>query len=104
MTTSKSCIYTDYIDAFENSVWMYYIEKLNNGKYPKDRKRLSVKYGFKCAKQLLGSLHCRHFVCEHLRTCGQYKFNREDVSFTYLYSVSPFFIAYLFLLVLHQYF
>jgi hypothetical protein len=24
-STSKLCIYTDYIVAFENSVWMYYI-------------------------------------------------------------------------------
>jgi hypothetical protein len=29
---------------------MYYIAKLNNGEYPLNRKRLSVKYGFKCAK------------------------------------------------------
>jgi hypothetical protein len=42
--------------VFGNSAWMYYIEKLNNGKYPPNRKRLSVKYDFKCAKQPLGSL------------------------------------------------
>jgi hypothetical protein len=40
--------------AFRNNVWMYYIKKLNNDEYPKDRKHLSVKYGFKCTKQLLG--------------------------------------------------
>jgi hypothetical protein len=70
-STSKLCIYTDYIVAFENSAWMYYIQKLNNGQYPPNRKCLSVKYGFKCAKQPLGSLHCEYYVCEHLRTCGQ---------------------------------
>jgi hypothetical protein len=81
--------------AFGNSAWMYYIEKLNNGEYRTGMKRLSVKYGaFKCAKQPLGSLHCRYYVCEHLRTCGQYIVNCEDVSdhcFMYLYFVSPFF-------------
>jgi hypothetical protein len=79
---------------------MYYIEKLNNGEYPTDKKRLSVKYGFKCAKQSLGSLHCGYYVCEHLRTCGQYRVNREDVShhcFMYLYFISLIFIAYLLL-------
>jgi hypothetical protein len=73
---------------------MYYIEKLNNGEYPMDRKHLLVKYDFKCAKQSLSSLHCGYYVCEHLRTCGQYRVNREDVShncFIYLYFVSPFF-------------
>jgi hypothetical protein len=50
MSTSKLCIYTDYMVAFENSAWMYYIEKLNNGEYLPDRKHLLVKYGFKCAK------------------------------------------------------
>jgi hypothetical protein len=33
-------------------------------------------------------------VCEHLRSCGQYRVNREDVShhcFMYLYFVSPSF-------------
>jgi hypothetical protein len=86
--------------AFGKNAWMYYIEKLNNDQYPLDRKRLSVKYGFKCAKQPLGSLHCGYYVCEYLRTCGQYRVNREDVShhyFMYLYFVSPFFIAYLIL-------
>jgi hypothetical protein len=29
MSTNKLCIYTDYMVAFGNSVWMYYIEKLN---------------------------------------------------------------------------
>jgi hypothetical protein len=48
MSTRKLCIYTDYMVTFENSVWMYYIKKLNNGEYPPDRKRLSVKYDFKC--------------------------------------------------------
>jgi hypothetical protein len=77
----------------------YYIEKLNNGEYLNDRKHLSIKYGFKCAKQPLGSLHCGYYVCEHIRTCGKYKVNREDVSFMYLYSVSPFFslLTYFFL-------
>jgi hypothetical protein len=95
-STSKLCIYTDYMIVFGNSVWMYYIQKLNNGQYPPNRKHLSVKYGFKCAKQPLGSLHCGYYVCEHLRTCGQYKVNHEDVShycFIYLYFLSPFFIA-----------
>jgi hypothetical protein len=50
MSTSKFCIYTDYMVAFGNSASMYYIEKLNNDENPMDRKRLSVKYGFKCAK------------------------------------------------------
>jgi hypothetical protein len=95
-STTKLCIYTDYMVAFGNSAWMYYIQKLNNDQYPPNRKYLSVKYNFKCAKQPLGSLHCRYYVCEHLRTCGQYKVNREDVShhcFIYLYFLSPFFIA-----------
>jgi hypothetical protein len=79
--------------AFGNSAKMYYIEKLNNGEYLPNRKLLSVKYGFKCAKQPLGSLHRGCYVCEHLRTCGQYIVNHEDVShhyFMYLYYVSPF--------------
>jgi hypothetical protein len=86
--------------AFVNSAWMYNIKKLNNGEYPSNRKRLSVKYGFKCAKQHLSSLYCKYYVCKHLRTCGQYIVNREDVShhcFMYLFFVSPFFIAYLIL-------
>jgi hypothetical protein len=90
---SKLCIYTNYIDAFGNSTWMYYIQNLNIGYYPPNRKCLSVKYGFKCAKQPLGSLHCGYDVCEHLRTCGQYKVNRGDVSYhcsMYLYFLSPF--------------
>jgi hypothetical protein len=56
-STSKLCIFTDYMVAFGNSARMYYIEKLNNGEYPPNRKCLSVKYSFKCAKQPLGSLH-----------------------------------------------
>jgi hypothetical protein len=94
MSTSKLCIYTDYMVAFWNNVWMYYVEKLNNGEYPTGRKCLSVKYGFKYDKQPLGSLHCRYYVCDPLRTYGQYRVNREDVShhcFMYLYFVSPFF-------------
>jgi hypothetical protein len=85
---------------------MYYIEKLNNGEYPTDKKRLSVKYGFKCAKQSLGSLHCGYYVCEHLRTCGQYRVNREDVShhcFMYLYFISLIFYCLLTSFLLHQY-
>jgi hypothetical protein len=99
-STSKLCIYTDYMVAFGNNTWMYYIEKLNNGEFSLNRKRLSIKYSFKCAKQPLSSLHCRYYVCEHLRTCGQYRVNREDVSnhcFMYLYFISTFFIAYLIL-------
>jgi hypothetical protein len=80
--------------AFGNSAWMYYIEKLNNDEYPVNRKRLSVKYGFKYVKQPLCSLHCRYYMFEHLRTCRQYEVNHEDVShhcFIYLYFISPFF-------------
>jgi hypothetical protein len=94
--TSKLCIDTDYMVAFGNSDWMYYIQNLNNGQYPPNRKCLSVKYGFKCVKHPLCSLHCGYYVCEHLRTCGQCKVNHEDVShhcFIYLYFLSPFFIA-----------
>jgi hypothetical protein len=72
-STSKLCIYADYMVAFRNNVWMYYIQKLNNGQYPLNRKHLLVKYSFKCIKQPLGSLHCGYYVCEHLRTCEQYK-------------------------------
>jgi hypothetical protein len=67
---------------------MYYIEKLNNGEYTPNRKHLSVKYSLKCAKQPFGSLHCGYYMCEHLRTCGQYIVNHGDVShhcFMYLY-------------------
>jgi hypothetical protein len=80
--------------AFGNSGLMCYIEKLNNGEYPPTRMSLSVKYGFKCVMQPLSSFHCEYYVCEHLRTCGQYRVNHEDVShycFMYLYFVSPFF-------------
>jgi hypothetical protein len=80
--------------AFGNNVWMYYIQKLNNDEHPPNRKHLSVKYGFKCAKRPLSSFHYGYYVCEHLRPCGQYKVNREDVSqhcFMYLYFLSPFF-------------
>jgi hypothetical protein len=79
---------------------MYYIEKLNNGEYPLNRKCLSVKYGFKCAKQPLSSLHCGYYVCEHLRTCGQYIVNREDISIIVLciyILFHHFFISYLIL-------
>jgi hypothetical protein len=105
-STSKLCIYIDYMVAFVNSASMYYIEKLNNGEYPSNRKSLSVKYDFKCAKQLLGSLYCGYYVCEQLRTCGQYIVNCEDVShhcFMYLYFVSPFFHCLLNSFLLHQY-
>jgi hypothetical protein len=79
--------------AFGNRGWMYYIQKLNNSQYLSKRKRLSVKYGIKCAKQPLGSLHYEFYVCEHLSTYGQYKVNREDVShhyFIYLYFFTIF--------------
>jgi hypothetical protein len=85
---------------------MYYIQKLNNGEHPPNKKRLSVKYGFKCAKQPLGSLHCGYYVCEHHRTCGQYKVYLEDVShhyFMYLYFLSPFFHCLINSFLLHQY-
>jgi hypothetical protein len=68
--TGKLCIYTNYMVTFGNSVWMYYIEKLNNDEYSPNRKHLSVKYIFKCTKQPLGSLHYGYYMCEHLRTCG----------------------------------
>jgi hypothetical protein len=105
MSTSKLCIYTDYMIAFGNSTWMYYIEKLNNSEYPSDRNHLSAKYNFKCTKQPLSSLHYGYYVCEHLRTCGQYIVNREDVShhcFMYLYFVSSFFHCLLTSFLLHQ--
>jgi hypothetical protein len=92
--------------AFGNSVWMYYNQKLNNGQHPPNRKHLSVKYGFKCAKQPLGSLHYGYYVCDHLRTCRQYKVNCEDVShhcFMYLYFLSPFFQCLINSFLLHQY-
>jgi hypothetical protein len=85
---------------------MYCIEKLNNGQHPSIRKRLSVKYGFKCAEQPLGSLHCGYYVCKHLRTCGQYKINHENVShhcLMYLYFLSPFFHCLINSFLLHQY-
>jgi hypothetical protein len=44
--------------GFGNSAWMYYIQKLNNDQYPSNRKHLSIKFGFKCSKQPMGSLHC----------------------------------------------
>jgi hypothetical protein len=52
-------------------------------------------------------LHCGYYVYEHLRTRGQYKVNRKDVSyhyFMYLYFVSPNFslLTYFFFL-LHQF-
>jgi hypothetical protein len=106
MSTRKLCIYTDYMVAFGNGIWMYYIEKVNNDEYSTDRKRLSVKYGFKCAKQPLGSLHCGYYMCEHLRTRGQYRVYREDVShhyFIYLYFVSPFFYCLLTSFLLHHF-
>jgi hypothetical protein len=85
---------------------MYYIEKLNNGEYPPNRKHLSVKYDFKCAQQTLVSLHCEYYMCEHLMTCGQYVVNREDIRhhcFMYPYFVSPFFHYLLNSFLLHQY-
>jgi hypothetical protein len=94
--------YTDYMVGFENSVWMYYIQKLINGQYPPNRKCLSIKFGFKCSNQPLGSRHCGYYVGEHLRICGTYKVNCEDVShpcFMYLYFLSPFCIAYLILFI-----
>jgi hypothetical protein len=92
--------------AFENNTWMYYIEKLNSGEYPTDRKHLSVKHDFKCVKQPLGCLNCGYYMCEHIRTCGQYIVNREDVShycFMYLYFISAFFHCLLTSFLLHQF-
>jgi hypothetical protein len=71
LSTSKLWIYTDYMVAFENSAWMYYIQMLNNDQYPPNKKCLLIKYGFKCVKQSLGSLHCGYYMCDHLRTCGR---------------------------------
>jgi hypothetical protein len=45
-------------------------------------------------------------VCEHLRTCGRYRVNHEDIShhcFMYLYFVSPVFHCLLTSFLLHQY-
>jgi hypothetical protein len=45
-------------------------------------------------------------VCEHLRTCGQYKVNSEDVSyhwFMYLYFLSIFFHCLINSFLLYQY-
>jgi hypothetical protein len=92
--------------AFVNDAWMYYIKKLNNDEFPPNRKHLSLKYSFMCAKQPLGSLQCGYYVCEHFRTYGQYIVNREDVShlcFMYLYFVSPFFHCLLNSFLLHRY-
>jgi hypothetical protein len=63
-------IYTDYMIAFRNSAWIYYIQKLNNSEHLPNKKYLSVKYDFKCAKQPLSSIHYRYYMCEHIRTCG----------------------------------
>jgi hypothetical protein len=60
---------------------MYYVDRLNNDQYPKDKKRLVIRFDFKCAKQSLGSLHCGYYTCEHLRITGQYIVNREKVSY-----------------------
>jgi hypothetical protein len=92
--------------VFENSVWMYYIEMLNNGQHPSNRKHFSVKYDFKCAKQPLSFLHYEYYMCEQLRTCGQYKVNHEHVSqhcFMYLYFLSLFFHCLINSFLLHQY-
>jgi hypothetical protein len=73
---------------------------------PKQEVCLPVKYDFKCVKQPVGFLHCRYYVCEHLRTCEDHRVNREDVShhrFMYLYFVSPFFHCLLNSSLLHQY-
>jgi hypothetical protein len=101
-----STIYTHYMVAFGNSAWMYHLQKLNNGEHPLNRKHLSIKYDFKCAKQPLGSLHCGYCVCEHLRACGQYKVNYEDASqhcLIHLYFLSPFFHCLINSVLLHQY-
>jgi hypothetical protein len=60
---------------------MYYVDRLNNGQYPKDRKQLAIGFGFKCVKQPLGSLHYGYYTCERLRITGQYLVNREKVSY-----------------------
>jgi hypothetical protein len=81
---------------------MYYIQKLNNDQYLPNRKHLSIKFSFKCFKQLLGSLNCGYYVCDHLRICETYKVNHKDeihYCFMYLYFLSPFFIAYLILFI-----
>jgi hypothetical protein len=49
---------------------MYYIDRLNNDQYPKDRKRLAIGFGFKYANQPLGSLHCGCYKCKLLRITG----------------------------------
>jgi hypothetical protein len=60
---------------------MYYIDRLNNGQHPKGRKQLTVGFGFKYAKQPLGSLHRGYYTYEHLRITGQYIINHEKVSY-----------------------
>jgi hypothetical protein len=63
---------------------MYYVDRLNNDRHPKDGKRLTIGYDFKCAKLPLSSLHCGYYTCEHLRITGQYMVNREKVSYHYV--------------------
>jgi hypothetical protein len=97
-STSKLCIYTDYMVAFKNSAWMYYIEKINNSEYLLNKKRLSVKYGFSVPSNPWVLSIVGIMCASTLGICGQYIVNREDVShhcFMYLYFVSHFFIAYL---------
>jgi hypothetical protein len=60
---------------------MYFVVKLNDGHHPKDRKHLAIGWNFKCAKQPLGSLHYGYYTCEHLRVTGQYRVDRDHVSY-----------------------
>jgi hypothetical protein len=60
---------------------MYYVDMLNNGQHPKGRKRLAIRYDFKCVNQPLVSLHYGYYMCEHLGITRQYMVNREKLSY-----------------------